>query len=75
MKAIRSKKAKIVILAEDCSKLTQKKVLDKCTTNQIEVIKVMGQEELSIAVGHSNIAFVAILDEGFAKLIKKNSCS
>ncbi len=72
MQAIRSKKAKLVILAGDCSERTQKKVMDKCSTYQIDVIKVERSCDLSDAIGKGNIVFLAIVDEGFAKAIKNN---
>lgn len=70
MKAIQSREAKIVLVAEDCSLNTQKKILDKCTTYQVEVIKVKHSADLSYAIGRGHIVLVAVCDEGFAKAIR-----
>ncbi len=73
MHAIRSRKASLVVLSDDCSPRTSKKILDKCSTYNVDVIRVGRSDELSWAVGRSNIVFVAICDEGFARAIKENS--
>lgn len=70
MKAIQSKEAKLVLIAEDCSLNTQKKILDKCTTYQVEVIKIAHSADLSYAIGRGHIVLVAISDDGFAKAIR-----
>lgn len=68
---IRSKKAKLVLLASNASENTKKKVKDKSKFYQIEMIEVVESELLSKAVGKENIKAIGILDEGFANRIKK----
>ncbi|MEG2330029.1 ribosomal L7Ae/L30e/S12e/Gadd45 family protein [Anaerorhabdus sp.] len=70
IKAIQKKDAKIVLLAEDCSLNTQKKVLDKCTFYQVKVLKVESKTELAYTIGRADVSFVAVVDEGFAKAIQ-----
>lgn len=70
IKAIQKKDAKIVLLAEDCSLNTQKKVLDKCTFYQVEVLKVEFKAELAYTIGRADVSFVAVVDDGFAKAIQ-----
>ncbi|MFV0380438.1 MAG: L7Ae/L30e/S12e/Gadd45 family ribosomal protein [Anaerorhabdus sp.] len=71
--AIRSKNAKLVVLSNDCSCRTKKQILDKCKTYKISVIIVDSSLELSNAVGKVNIVFIAVLDEGFTKMILKEN--
>ncbi|MEG0077749.1 L7Ae/L30e/S12e/Gadd45 family ribosomal protein [Anaerorhabdus sp.] len=71
IKAIQKKDAKLVLLAEDCSLNTQKKVLDKCEFYHVEVVRVMRSIDLAYAIGRAEVSFVAICDEGFAKAIQK----
>lgn len=70
IKAIQKKDAKIVLLAEDCSLNTQKKVLDKCIFYQVKVLKVESKAELAYTIGRADVSFVAVVDEGFAKAIQ-----
>ncbi len=70
IKAIQKKDAKIVLLAEDCSLNTQKKVFDKCTFYQVKVLKVESKAELAYTIGRADVSFVAVVDEGFAKAIQ-----
>ncbi|SJZ97502.1 L7Ae/L30e/S12e/Gadd45 family ribosomal protein [Anaerorhabdus furcosa] len=69
IKAIQKKDAKLVLLADDCSLNTQKKVLDKCNFYQVEVVRSMRSIDLAYAIGRAEISFVAICDDGFAKAI------
>lgn len=64
--SIRSKKAKLVIIASDASANTQKKFKDKCTFYEVPYGFIESSVMLSHAIGQNNRMVVAILDEGFA---------
>ncbi|MGN1400406.1 MAG: YlxQ family RNA-binding protein [Bacillus sp. (in: firmicutes)] len=67
IKEVRSKKAKLVILAGDASANTEKKVTDKCRHYNVPFIKVDDRERLGQAIGKDQRVVIAVLDEGFAK--------
>lgn len=67
---IRTRQAKLVLLANDASDNTIKKVNDKCHFYGIECIKVGDSSTLSQAIGKDNRVALAILDKGFADKIK-----
>lgn len=68
---IRKKSCTLVLICEDASEATKKMLIDKCTFYQIDYLLVENSELLSKAIGKSNRKYIAILDEGFAKGIKK----
>ena len=64
---VRRGKAKMVILAEDASANTNKKLHDKCKTYNVDV-RVFGTRfELGQAIGKDERVVIAITDAGFAK--------
>lgn len=67
VKEIRSGKARLVLLAEDASKNTEKKISDKCAYYQVPLKRVENRSLLGQAIGKEARVVVAILDEGFAK--------
>ncbi|WLD95195.1 YlxQ family RNA-binding protein [Alkalihalobacillus sp. AL-G] len=70
IKEIRHNRAKIVLLAEDASANTRKKVIDKCTYYQIPYYFVPNRLELGKAIGKEQRVTVAVIDNGFAKKLK-----
>ncbi len=66
--AIRAKKAKLVLLANDASDQTKKQVTDKAKYYKIAVNMKYDTLTLSKPIGRTNIKTIAILDEGFAKM-------
>lgn len=70
VKEIRSGKAKLVLLAEDASKNTEKKISDKCAYYQIPLKRVENRSLLGFAIGKEARVVVAVLDEGFAKKLQ-----
>lgn len=68
---IRSKKCKFVVIAEDASDNTKKKILDKCAYYGIEHGYIDHSEVLSKAIGKANVKAIGILDKGFADKINK----
>ncbi|NBK97372.1 MAG: 50S ribosomal protein L7ae [Erysipelotrichia bacterium] len=67
---IRSKKAKLVIIASDASENTKKKIVDKCHYYDVEYAFIESSMLLNQAIGKTNRMAVAVIEEGFAKSIK-----
>jgi ribosomal protein L7Ae-like RNA K-turn-binding protein len=67
IKEIRNKKAKLVLLAEDGSDNTKKKVLDKCKFYGVPCRIVNDRYRLGKAIGKSERVVVAVNEQGFAK--------
>lgn len=70
VKAIQEGKVKIVILANDASNNTIKKINDKSKYYNVAVNNKFNSKQISNAIGKSNIKVVAITDEGFMKMYK-----
>lgn|SRR5690625_4635833 len=71
LRAIRSQKAELVLIAKDAGARTKKTMIDKCTYYRVPYIIVEeDREALSHAIGKSARVAVAILDKGFSKGIK-----
>ncbi len=69
-KMIKSKKARLVILASDASSNTEKQIKDACTYYNIKLIKCLNMSELAHAVGAgADRAVVSVNDNNFAKAI------
>lgn len=70
IKAIQKQEAKLVLVANDASKPTIKKITDKAKFYNVAVNLDYCTEEISKPIGKSNIKTIAILDEGFANMYK-----
>lgn len=71
-KAIKSRKAFLVIVAEDASDNTKKKFTDKCSFYKVPIFFYSDKESIGKALGQEMRTSVALTDEGFANsLIKK----
>lgn len=71
LKCIRNKKIKLVLIANDASQNTKKKLTDKCHYYGIEYYIIEDDSQaLSKAIGKERVA-VGISDTGFANKIKK----
>lgn len=68
--SIRDKSCILVIVAEDASDNTKKKITQRCESNGIEYIIKNTREELSSAVGMYNRTVFAVTDSAFAQKIK-----
>ncbi|OAT73331.1 YlxQ family RNA-binding protein [Parageobacillus thermoglucosidasius] len=66
VKEIRSGRAKLVLLAEDASENTTKKINDKCSSYGVPLRKVPDRYTLGRAIGKDARVVVAVIDEGFA---------
>ncbi|MEI4788887.1 YlxQ family RNA-binding protein [Bacillus sp. FJAT-53060] len=67
IKEIRHARAKLVLLAEDASSNTEKKVSDKCRSYNVPVRKVEDRSVLGRSIGKESRVVVAVTDQGFAK--------
>lgn len=70
-KAVRDKSAELVIVAGDASHNTKKLFRNVCHTHQVICIEYGTKEDLGRAIGKEIRASVGVVDEGFAKAIKK----
>lgn len=71
VKAIRQKKAFLVLYASDASENTKKLIANKASFYEVPAIEIGQSDELSEAVGKNGRMSVAILSNGFAKKIKE----
>ncbi len=67
---IRSKQAKLVVIAEDASQNTKKQFLDKCDYYGIPSYITFSKAEISKAIGKERTV-CAFTDNGFAQSFKK----
>ena len=70
-KAVKQKKAWLVIVSEEASDNTKKKFSDMCKFYKVPMIVYGDKDTLGHAMGKQFRASLAILDEGFAKGILK----
>lgn len=68
---IKSNRAKIVILANDASDNTAKRIKDKSKYRNITVIEVLDRYEIGRAIGQQERVVVSITDKGFSESIQK----
>lgn len=69
---IRKQTAKLVILSNDASKATKKKLQDKCSYYKVKFVEVGDRVMLGQAIGKQQRVAIAVLDEGIAtKLLIK----
>ena len=69
--AVKSRKARLVLIAEDTQSNTVKKFTDKCTFYKIPFRFYGSKEALGHAIGRESRACVAVTDRGFAESILK----
>jgi len=68
--AIRSGRARLLLLASDTGRSTAKKYCDKCRTYSVPLLRLATAAELGLAVGLSPRPALVLLDEGFALRLK-----
>ncbi|MBD7907090.1 YlxQ family RNA-binding protein [Sporosarcina gallistercoris] len=64
---VRAQSAKLVILSEDASDNTNKKLSDKCNSYNVEKHVFGSREALGHAIGKESRVVLAVTDSGFAK--------
>lgn len=74
IECINKRKAKLVIVAEDCSEKTRKNFEFLCKKNNIPILIHETVESLSKAIGNENKAIICIKDTNFANEISKIIC-
>lgn len=67
--AIKSGKAKLVIISQEASPNTLKKFSDMCGYRDIDIIRVGSKEELGKCIGKDDRTLVAVTDTGFKGMI------
>ena len=67
---IRGFEAYLVIIANDASDGTKKRITDKCKSYETDYIFYGICDDIGKAIGTGNCVAVAITDEGFAKSLK-----
>lgn len=71
LKAVRSNNAKVIIITEDASANTVKKMTNAGNFYNVPVVRFGTKEKLGAALGKNIRAVAAVLDEGFgAKILK-----
>ena len=68
-KMIKSRRARLVILARDASENTKKTITDSCRFYKIRVIEISDMEHLGHITGGGDRAVVSVNDNNFAKAI------
>jgi ribosomal protein L7Ae-like RNA K-turn-binding protein len=69
--AIKDKKASLVLLADDASQNTEKKIRKALSGSRIQLMRFGSREELGHALGKVYISVIAITDKGFSNQIIK----
>jgi ribosomal protein L7Ae-like RNA K-turn-binding protein len=67
LKEIKNGRAKLVLLSNDASQNTSKRIQDKCLYYKVPVILIENREQLGTAIGKEARVVVALNDAGFAK--------
>lgn len=70
-KAVKSRHAKFLIIATDCSEATKKNYRDMATYYNVELFEHFTKEELGTCIGKVYRAALAVIDTGFSTAIKK----
>lgn len=71
IREIQNNKAKLVILSNDASANTLKKITDKCNFYNVEKHVFGSRAELGHAIGKESRVVLAIIDEGFTKKLSE----
>lgn len=68
-KAVKTGKARLVIVSEEASDNTKKMFTNMCTYYKVPICVFGGKEELGRAMGKEMRASMAVLDEGLANAV------
>ncbi|GGI94506.1 hypothetical protein GCM10010885_00010 [Alicyclobacillus cellulosilyticus] len=69
--AVRSRKARLVVLAADAGERAKKQFRDKCAFYHIPLFEVLNRGDLGRAIGRSEVVAVAVTDPGFAAKLRE----
>lgn len=67
---IQRKHVSLLLIAQDCSQATKKKLIDKCRSYDVPFFEVEDRYTLGKAIGKEERVAVAIIDKGFASKIQ-----
>ena len=70
-KAVKSGSAFLVVVSEEASENTKKKICNMCSFYQVPMYLYASNESLGNAIGKEFRASLAVLDEGFAKSLEE----
>lgn len=70
-KAIKGRRAELVIIAKDCSDNTKKKIKNCSEYYNVEFFEYSNMSELARVCGKENVSVVAVCDKNFANGIAK----
>lgn len=70
IKDIQHHKVSLLLIAEDTSESTKKRLQDKCNTYEVPYMEVDDRYTLGQAIGKQERVAIAILDKGFAKKLQ-----
>ncbi|SDW32446.1 LSU ribosomal protein L7AE [Marininema mesophilum] len=70
LNVVRSGKAHLVLLSDDASPNTHKKITDKCSTYQVPLSQAGSRQALGKAVGKSERVVIAVTDPGFSRAMR-----
>ncbi len=70
-KAVKSGKAKLLIVATDCSDATKKSYNDMAAYYKVDLYEIFSKEQLGQCIGKVYRAALAITDTGFTNAVKK----
>ncbi len=70
IESIRANQSHLVLITNDISARSQKKVEDKCSFYHVEMLKIDDSQTLACYLGKNNIKVISINDIGFAKSLK-----
>lgn len=70
IKDIQQNKVALLLIANDISEASKKKLEDKCKTYEVPYMEVDDRYTLGHAMGKQERVAVAILDQGFAKKLR-----
>lgn len=67
---IQKQSAFLVLIAQDASPLTKKKLMDKCHSYDVPYVEIDDRFTLGTAIGKEERVAIAIIDQGFAKKLQ-----
>lgn len=70
-KAVKARRARLVVVAADASEKTRKKFRDMCSFYHTPMVVYSSREELGGAIGKEFRASIGVLDENFARAVSK----
>ncbi len=71
IESVRHGDAKLVIVSEDASANTLKKLSDKCSHYQVPIHQYGSRDQLGASIGKEARVVIAVTDAGFARLLLK----